>query len=202
MNKVLLVVLGVVFLSAAASYAGIEGSAHDFSTATNDAWNTDGEICAPCHTPHNAIASVTNAPLWSHDSSEATYTMYPSGAGTTIDGTVDTSPTGTSKLCLSCHDGTVNLDAHIGSSRAKTVTMTGTALVGTNLGQDHPVSIDYNTTDTGLVNDETTLETDGYLSDGKVQCSSCHDVHNTASIAKLLRKSNAASDLCLECHNK
>ena len=194
MNKVLLVVLGVMFLSAAASYAGIEGSAHDF-TGTNSTWNTGGEICAPCHTPHNAIATVTNAPLWSHTMSTNSYNMYPSGG--TIQGTVDASPTGISKLCLSCHDGTVELDAHIGGA-GTSVKMTGDANVGTDLRQDHPVSITYNTSDTSLVDPAPT----GYLSAGKVQCSSCHDVHNTASIAKLLRKSNAGSDLCLDCHNK
>jgi predicted CXXCH cytochrome family protein len=203
MNKVLLVVLGVVFLSAAASYAGITGSAHDFSTATNEAWNAEGEICAPCHTPHNAIASVTNAPLWSHDSSSATYVMYPSGG--TIQGKIDGSPTGISKLCLSCHDGTVNLDAHIGSSRTMNVKMDSgsDAMVGFDLKQDHPVSIEYDLTDGGLVDDETTLETNGYLSGGKVQCSSCHDVHNEDdTIPKLLRISNDGSDLCLTCHDK
>ena len=195
MNKVLLVVLGVVFLSAAASYAGIADSAHDF-TSTNATWNTAGEICAPCHTPHNAIASVTNAPLWSHTMSTNSYNMYPSGG--TIDGTVDSSPTGISKLCLSCHDGTVDLDDHIGSSNGSSTKMTGTALVGTDLRQDHPVSITYNTSDTGLVNPAPT----GYLSDGKVQCSSCHDVHSVDGVDSLLRKSNAGSDLCLDCHNK
>jgi predicted CXXCH cytochrome family protein len=198
MKNVLLVVLGVVFLSAAASYAapGIEGSAHDFSTTTNEAWNTGGEICAPCHTPHNAVATVTLAPLWSHALSTNSYTMYPDSGGT-IQGTVDTSPTGISKLCLSCHDGTVSLDDHIGGA-GTSAKMTGPAKVGTDLSLNHPISITYNTTDTGLVNPAPT----GYLSDSKVQCSSCHDVHNTLDIPKLLRKSNAGSALCLDCHNK
>jgi predicted CXXCH cytochrome family protein len=40
------------------------------------------------------------------------------------------------------------------------------------------------------------------LSSGKMQCSSCHDVHNSAGVLGLLRKSNAGSALCLTCHHK
>jgi predicted CXXCH cytochrome family protein len=35
-----------------------------------------------------------------------------------------------------------------------------------------------------------------------VECSSCHDVHNSAGLDKFLWKSNAGSALCLSCHQK
>ena len=35
-----------------------------------------------------------------------------------------------------------------------------------------------------------------------VECGSCHDVHNSQSLPSLLWKSNAASALCLSCHQK
>lgn len=35
-----------------------------------------------------------------------------------------------------------------------------------------------------------------------VECGSCHDPHNTTGTTTFLRKSNAASAVCLTCHNK
>ena len=43
----------------------ITNSAHDFTTK---GWNTTGEICVVCHTPHGADTSVTVAPLWNSSS--------------------------------------------------------------------------------------------------------------------------------------
>jgi len=40
------------------------------------------------------------------------------------------------------------------------------------------------------------------LSGGKMECSSCHNVHNESDEDNLLIKSNATSALCLTCHNK
>ena len=34
----------------------ISGSAHDFS---GHGWNTGGELCEVCHTPHNAVTGLT-----------------------------------------------------------------------------------------------------------------------------------------------
>ncbi len=183
------------------SFAVITGSAHDFS---NDAWNSSSQICLPCHTPHNANA--TYKPLWNHAITASTFTVY---SNSSMDATVG-QPDGASKLCLSCHDGTVALGSYGGATG--TTMITGTALLGTDLSNDHPVSFTYDaalaTTDGELYNPTTansglggTIAAD-MLESGKVQCSSCHDVHNTANVAKLLVKTNAASALCLTCHNK
>ena len=42
------------------------------------------------------------------------------------------------------------------------------------------------------------------LIDNKLECSSCHDVHNGAAedVGNLLVKSNSGSALCLTCHLK
>ncbi len=185
-------------------FAQITGSAHDFSTAT---WNTSNqEICIVCHTPHNAT-TLPDAPLWNHALSTATYTLYASG---TLNATMG-QPDGSSKLCLSCHDGTVAI-ANYGGVTNGTVFMTGTNLVSTDLSNDHPVSFLYDaalaTADPGLRNPTTALSGLGgtisanMLISGKMQCSSCHDVHNGAGVAGLLLKSNTGSALCLTCHNK
>lgn len=61
-----------------------------------------GDACMFCHTPHGSYA---DEPVeWNHVLSVQTYNTYTSstyGAG------AGTPAAGVSKLCLSCHDGTV-----------------------------------------------------------------------------------------------
>lgn len=178
--------------------AGISGTAHDLS---NDGFSGSdaGQLCIYCHTPHNGAAA---APLWNRANSVATYQLYNSGttnydvAGTTIDGS--------SVLCLSCHDGTVALNSvSHGNITGNAVFMTGNAAVGTDLRNDHPVSFDYqyaSSRDTGLFPHDN-VNVAPLLENGKVQCSSCHDVHDN-QFQPFLRSTNAGSALCLKCHNK
>ncbi len=183
----------------------IVGSAHDFS---GDNWNNTGEICIVCHTPHNADISVTDAPLWNHEVTQATFTLYSSPS---LDATDLGQPTASSKLCLSCHDGTVAVD-NFGGRTGGGEFITGNDLIGTDLSNDHPISFTYDaalaTADGGLFDPTTTNSglggtiQDDMLLGNQVQCVSCHDVHNGSGLANLLVKSNAASALCLTCHNK
>jgi len=188
-------------------YSQITGSAHDFS---GENWNNTGEICIVCHTPHNADITVPDAPLWNHEvTATATFTLYnsPSFDGAATIG----QPSGASKLCLSCHDGTVAMDNFGGRTNGGDF-MTGSELVGTDLSNDHPISFTYDaalaSTDGGLY-DPTSANSglggtinDDLLLAGQLQCSSCHDVHNGGNLNNLLRISNAGSALCLTCHNK
>jgi predicted CXXCH cytochrome family protein len=178
---------------------GITGSQHDFSW-----WNVaKTEICIVCHTPHNARTEVPNAPLWNHRVSQATYQLYSSS---TLDGAVG-QPDGVSKLCLGCHDGTVGLTGFGNNYPAGYINTTGT-----DLRDEHPVSFTYDTAlseqDSGLYAPATkdsglgsTIAVD-MLSEGKMHCNSCHDVHNRNGLEKLLIKSNAGEALCLTCHKK
>lgn len=181
--------------------AQITGSDHDFS---GQGWTQNDQICVVCHAPHNNT-TVAAAPLWNHDSSTGPWTMY---GGSDIQGAIDAAPSGVSLLCLSCHDGTVALDSFGGATG--TAFLTGTENIGTDLSNDHPISIVYdNVADTGLaaptvgsgVAGGTTIAAD-MLYSGKVECASCHDVHNSFGIGALLKKSNASSGLCLTCHLK
>lgn len=186
----------------------IAGSAHDFSTQT---WNTTGEICICCHTPHNADITVADAPLWNHQVTSATFTLYssPTFNGSTTIG----QPSGSSKLCLSCHDGTVALENFGGTTNGTHFISAGSNF-GTNLSNDHPISFTYDAAlaaaDPGLYNPNTQLVggtgsgtiTNTWLFGGKLECASCHDVHNSTGEAHLLLKNNAGSALCLTCHNK
>jgi predicted CXXCH cytochrome family protein len=184
----------------ATAFAVITGSAHDLSI-----YSYTTEICNVCHTPHNA-STVTAAPLWDHTETSATYTVYSSVTLNASPG----QPSGVSKLCLSCHDGTVAIDSFAGNVGSTSVT--GSALVGTALANDHPISFTYNTAlanaDGELFNptvDTTslggTIDAD-LLFSSNLECASCHDVHNVAGNLYLLQIANTDSDLCLTCHDK
>jgi predicted CXXCH cytochrome family protein len=196
----------------------LAGSKHDFSIAANGGWS-GGEICVPCHTPHNGQTGQDKQ-LWNHAETQSVFTPYESGS-LNADKANNGQPGGVSKLCLSCHDGTVALDAFGGA--AGTTPMTGSTVLGTDLSDDHPISIIYNKALAdldGSLRDPTTAQVtigDGgvktktgsidavLLSGGTVQCSSCHDVHN-AFVADptepLLKVTKKESQLCLVCHDK
>ncbi len=178
----------------------IVGSKHDMSAYTNSA----GQVCVACHTPHNAQANQL-APLWNHTSSSTPFTLYSSATLKSTPG----QPTGASKACLSCHDGTVALDSFGNKTPGSAGKISGANNLGTDLSDDHPVSLTY---DASLVTLNPTLVSpvSGAFVDsaktvplfnGKLECASCHDAHDN-TYTFFLRKSNAGSALCLSCHNK
>lgn len=135
--------------------------------------NTESQICVFCHTPHGSTSGV--APLWNRQLSTTTsYTTYSSNSldATQISGAVLEQPGGSSKLCLSCHDGamaigSVNVLGGTGSFTTPgsvPIAMAGTGTggvmtdgdygkttgftrnLGTDLSNDHPISLTYNST--------------------------------------------------------
>src|SRR5262245_245197 len=103
---ILLAMIAVIPILNAASHASdtVVNSKHDLSAqgpgpirAVNE-----NEICIFCHTPHNAEPQT---PLWNHESSRTYYRIYKSS---TTNARIR-QPSGPSKLCLSCHDGTIAL---------------------------------------------------------------------------------------------
>jgi len=201
----LLFTLLIAAAFASLSFGQITGTAHDFS---GEAWS-GGEICIACHTPHDGDMSIPGAPLWNHEVSTATFTLYTGGG--TMDATMG-QPSAQSMLCLSCHDGTVALDSYGGVAGGTYLIGTDDGYVGTDLSDDHPISFTYDdalaTTDGALFYPSTDLSGLGGTIDadllfgGQVQCASCHDVHGSTGFASLLRIENAGSALCLTCHNK
>ena len=95
--------------------------------------------------------------------------------------------------CLRCHTSRYG-----GSS-----TVRGEVKFGTNLNRMHPIAISYPTSaqssDYRIPTDAKNGWTDLLLFNGRVECSTCHSVHDPA-ISPFLRKSNNASALCLSCH--
>lgn len=196
------------------------------------------QICVFCHTPHAAESSV--GPLWNRQLSNATYQTYVSGSldsgrpGLNPTATPQPlqQPNGVSKLCLSCHDGTMAIGAvnvlngsftdRDGTTQDIAMQGTGpggtmapgegvttgfTRYLGTDLTNDHPISVRYDANLAALdgemrfpnaeadiivrsVDPYPTnagqrtrteyihLEPDpGTSTGGLVQCNSCHDPH-------------------------
>lgn len=211
----LLLALGAT--SAQAVIGSVVNSKHDFSATGPSATykGTSTQVCIYCHAPHNNASA--GSLLWNRALSAATYTLY---TNSTLDATVG-QPGAVSKLCLSCHDGTIAIDSFGGATGTKMVT--GSPLLGTDLSNDHPIGFTYNaalvTNDPGLraVSTAATIGTGnvgtieskmltGTAGSAQMECTSCHDVHNsvsgTAVEAKLLKITTVGSALCTTCHIK
>lgn len=217
MLRTIVIALLTVVLGAAAAVAGIADSVHDF----RDELGID-QICVVCHTPHNAVDPLANgldyAPLWNHESGSTVYTLYSSA---TLDHTPG-QPDGSTKLCLSCHDGSIAVDNYGGTTTGTVYAddsmfdgAPGSAVgsardFGTSLDNDHPVSFGYDAvaaTDPEILPSSSATPVGGTIAsrllvDGKVQCSSCHDVHDVDGNPHLLVITNQGSELCLTCHVK
>lgn len=156
-------------------------------------------LCVFCHTPHNANPSRA---LWNRELPAVTYQLYSSS---TLQAVLD-QPTGSSRLCLSCHDGILalgNLRVPPPGEKLKLGPLTGSSDLGTDLSDDHPVSFVYDQAlaiKRGDLVDPASLPTTVRLDTGKqVQCTSCHDPHEDRR-PKFLRMSNLDGALCLSCH--
>lgn len=189
--------------------AQIVGSPHDFSSM---AWS-GGQICKPCHTPHNAMEGMPR--LWNHELTVATYEMHEGSSGTGS-GTAEVDFDYRSRMCLSCHDGTVALDS-FGGATGSSYIPAGASLT-TDLTDDHPVGADalyppdpipswWN----GAFKDPSLIPSAIRLQDWVnpagvtkkvVGCTSCHNPHRRNGHPNLLVMSNSASALCLGCHIK
>lgn len=160
-------------------FADIANTKHNLAlSGPGKVRSNQDQICVFCHTPHAANEQAP-PPLWNRVLSNATYKPYASssfdagrrpgwhdygGAG---------QPGGASKLCLSCHDGTIALGSVLvlGGRTNPDIKVSGTApdgtmpagegassgftrRLGTDLTNDHPISFTY---DDRLANDDGEL---------------------------------------------
>lgn len=200
------------------------GSARDAEAAPG----TTTEICVFCHTPHGASATggAFRAPIWNRNvdyQATRTYQLYDQVWSFSFEGTINDAagqrPTGYSRLCLSCHDGTVALgnvlNAPGSGGYQGRITMTGnlgpgatippgsgdltgdTRRLGLDLRNDHPISFTYDQAlvlqDQELVNPGPALQSPAKVSD-------------TTAISPLRRypgNNPASYDAvqCTSCHN-
>ncbi|MBF0340340.1 MAG: hypothetical protein HQL95_05180 [Magnetococcales bacterium] len=159
------VAVGLMMSAGTLGAATIKGSKHDLGSGGTSQYSSAGaptpsttEVCVFCHTPHGANTAAT-APLWNKSLPAAgSYTRYSTLNSTTIDGT-NVAVGSVSLACLSCHDGSQAMDvminkpgsggynasgASLGSTSAGAA-MTGTPIpkLGTDISNDHPISIQY-----------------------------------------------------------
>lgn len=218
MKKILFIFsVSLLCICVSTSLAQIQNTAHDLSSGSGYAFNQAtvqstnvNRICVFCHTPHQPSGTTTD-PLWNHTlSSAASYGVYASATMNAVPTEVVGSG-GTSELCMSCHDGTVgvgslyNTTAPAPDNAAVLILPANSVYLGTDLTNDHPVNFTYDTAlataDGGLYDPAATPAVAALLVGGTVQCSSCHDPHDN-TFGSFLVASNAASALCLTCHNK
>ena len=163
--------------------------------------STESEVCIFCHTPHN---SSPRPPLWNRNDPGSIYTLYTSSTTQASIG----QPTGSSILCLSCHDGTIALGSVLSRPSpipfggSVTTMPVGTSNLGTDLSDDHPISFTYNAALAALdgqLQDPATLTGQIQLENGKVQCTSCHEPHRNVYAGFLVASTNQ-SVLCVACH--
>ena len=188
----LIKLLIVITIGRSTAIAQIDGSPHDLTAVAG------GTSCSFCHTPHGAI---TGTPLWSHQLSTAVYNIYQSSS---LEANVG-QPTGSSKLCLSCHDGTVALTESIRSSSfGGTYIAPGAANLGTDLSDDHPISFVYSA---ALSAEDFQIRPPSALPEqlkldrsSELQCTTCHDPHDNR-YGNFLVMSNQRSMMCVSCHD-
>jgi predicted CXXCH cytochrome family protein len=247
-----LALLALAAPSAAQYTATIAGGPHDLSNGSavrNTNATINGQTCVFCHVPHSGS---TNMPLWNRaNPTGAAYQVYSSSTSKSV-ATPGAIATGISGACLSCHDGTIALDvvtnvnglpfgtAPTGGSVAFTagpnrkatysngtggtanVMSGGLPFLGSDLRNDHPVAVSYQTAQTADPTHYTPITQVGariYINGAggpvplygtssataTIECASCHDAHNNSlngTNGAFLRQANTGSQLCRACHIK
>ncbi|OKY76067.1 MAG: hypothetical protein BM485_05350 [Desulfobulbaceae bacterium DB1] len=211
--------------------------------------DTLDRICIYCHAPHHAMqeadsAGIAYLPLWNHGVTTQFYNLYESDFG---DGPAESglagvgvdadpaqfadrhlfngratlgNPGSVSRLCLSCHDGSVAVNEYGRDPQRANSQKHGVATIadqfmiggGGNLTNHHPIGFSYLdvvTVDDEIADPDTVVDASGttirsLLYAGEMmECVTCHDVHNTRNTGEtFLWKSDRESKFCLTCHVK
>ncbi len=165
------------------------------------------DLCIFCHTPHEADGAGA---LWNRPLSQ---TGFPAYQSSTLEAAVSPmSGEDSSKLCLSCHDGTIALGETLSEGliaflqgEAYTLPATSAANLAAERGftDDHPfafVPVPGSRIQNPPPGDPVSLDRQG-----RVQCVTCHDPHQEfrdSTVGKFLVKPNRASAICLTCHRQ
>ncbi len=195
------------------------------------AFSDYGNACIYCHLPPEQAEEAARPGQiegWNRIRPiETNYTLYSSP---TFDSSPKR-PNDISLLCLSCHDGTMAVDRivhtpktwnsgddmslHMRLSDADDLNSCGKChdgsvahdirqkAIGTDLKDDHPISIRYAGLDRDIPGFKTADSPQGFdngikLFEGNIECATCHDIHNP-DLPMLLRTDG--EKLCTTCHN-
>jgi predicted CXXCH cytochrome family protein len=149
--------------------------------------NVVGNFCTQCHDPHETTRSSQHGAVlgrahlaWPGNSDEQT---------TANAGEFDQE----TQTCLTCHDGSVSMEAPIAEGNSNTFAAehpVGVSLMGQHLQSGTLFQL----------RSPGTIDHRIRLFDGRIGCTSCHSPFSTEP--KLLVMPNRKSRLCLSCHRE
>jgi predicted CXXCH cytochrome family protein len=196
-----LVIVGSLLATAASAQTQVASTVHNLTPGGPGQLKETRPtgLCVYCHTPHNAAPATA---LWNKDAPAVTYQLYTSSSLQSA----PNQPTGSSRLCLSCHDGILalgTLRVPPPGEELELGPMASRRTLGTDLSDDHPISFVYDgdlATRHGELVDPSALPASVRLDPTKqVQCTTCHDPHEDRR-PMFLRMANGDGALCLSCH--
>lgn len=199
-------ILVVPLVASPDSTRAVIASKHNLSVSgPGPVTSSKTDACIFCHTPH--LSDVNTKPLWNHALSNQAYNL--TYTSTTYNAGASTPAAGSSKLCLSCHDGTIALGLTNSEGLISTSgSMGAAAVLGADFTNDHPVAIQ--PVDDGQLHvnlfqaTPSTGDSSVNLALGKIECTSCHNPHEPARdavVQKFLVRSNSGGAICLACHS-
>lgn len=211
------------------SYSNISANFRAVPGGDVPGYDRSSQICVFCHTPHR---SSSEGPLWNRKDTTKSFFKHFSSTTLAIDDAALKSaseygqPNGSTRLCLSCHDGVTALGAvfttpSVASSVNIQFTNKGTGETGPNVAigyetysSHHPVSFKYNDTVISLLQGAPYGKAEYWWSPAtgvkldkqqRMQCMTCHDPHqdksNTPSSMTPFWTAGEYVDVCKSCHN-
>lgn len=143
---------------------GVLGSVHDMRYAAGAVdFGGNDRVCAFCHTPHHAqLETDPNAyyPLWSRQLDTEAFEPYTSPTMSAADWYFADIAIGPSRLCMSCHDGSIAPDQHYNFPGVlPPLVADGWGQPGIGAGDsrlldDHPIGFNYHEVAIGPVSGE------------------------------------------------
>ncbi|MBU0718626.1 MAG: cytochrome c3 family protein [Planctomycetes bacterium] len=194
-----------VLVAAAGADESVVNSKHDLSVRGPGPIRAVEEtrVCIFCHAPHDAAPQT---PLWNRENPRTYYRIYESS---TTDARID-QPTGSSKMCLSCHDGSMALGNVLSRPATHPIVLTARTMppgrgdLTIDLSDDHPIGFRY---DRALSNADSQVRPVELVTQdlplgphAEVHCATCHDPHDN-ELGDFLRITDQQSAICITCHD-
>jgi hypothetical protein len=210
------------------SYENISSNYRALPTGDNPSYPRSNQICVFCHTPHR---SSGDGPLWNRKGSSVAFFKHYSSSTLIIDdptvrGTSEYGqPNGSTRLCLSCHDGVTALGTLFTTPFSTTEVQmhfldVKQGISGPNVhlpyqtfSSHHPVSFKYDANVRSILTSAPYNKSYWYSpANGvkldryeRMQCTTCHDPHQDKSDVPdpttPFWTSKTYVEVCQSCHN-
>jgi predicted CXXCH cytochrome family protein len=184
----------------------VEESVHNLSVTGPGTVKSSSDVgvCIFCHAPHNTQGV---SPLWNKEERPDIYQNYSSSTYKQLNNNITTR----SKLCLSCHDGTIALGQTIATGDlGVTSPLPASSDLGTDLRMDHPFGFTLPAQDDGEIKSwlmtapVTSPDPTVRLYGDRLECVTCHDPHvpdKDPLLQKFLVRDASNGGLCTVCHD-